>query len=211
MDFYKIYSWDNERVYIWADDDILFEKPYAAALGTPLCENAAQKVYIEKLDLKFAHRNPTITIVILTNLNEAASNESWAIRDFTLYLEKCPKGCDTCKSDDVSECESWLLFKWSWTSLREISAEGWEVDGAKTEGTYECAGITMLGGSNKFGKLAKVYRTYKMPGHFRIKIKFTFIKMDTWDNEIAYLEVDGVKLWERKFHYNIGYFVKLCG
>lgn len=45
----------------------------------------------------------------------------------------------------------------------------------------------MFGGADRFGKGALVSRRFKMPGHYRIKVKLTFIKMDSWDNEIAYI------------------------
>lgn len=51
-----------------------------------------------------------------------------------------------------------------------------------------------------------------MPGHYRIKVKLTFVKMDSWDNEHAYIEVDGKKIWDRTLHYNNdGYHHPICG
>lgn len=46
--------------------------------------------------MKFAHNNNSFTIVVLTSLNEAASNESFALRDFVLDVVRCPEKCDTC-------------------------------------------------------------------------------------------------------------------
>jgi len=79
----------------------------------------------------------------------------------------------------------------------ELSAEGWSVDGAKSEGTYECAGVVVFGGADRFGKAAAVSRKYIMPGHYRVKVKVTFLKIDSWDNEWGVIEIDGVEIWKK--------------
>lgn len=75
-----------------------------------------------------------------SNLNEAADNESWAIRDFELLLLKCPEKCDSCKSGDENECQSWVMYKWSWIKLTGLSSEGWTVEKGN-DAVSECGGI----------------------------------------------------------------------
>jgi hypothetical protein len=47
-----------------------------------------------KIDVK--HTGPTAIVLFTSNLNEAATNESWAIRDFQIFVEKCPDNCAAC-------------------------------------------------------------------------------------------------------------------
>lgn len=51
-----------------------------------------------------------------------------------------------------------------------------------------------------------------MPGHYRVKVKLTFLKIDSWDNHQAWVEIDGVRIWERTLNYNAdGYHTPICG
>jgi hypothetical protein len=47
--------------------------------------------------MKFAHNNNSVTFVFSTSLNEAAANESFAIRDFIVDVVRCPEKCHTCE------------------------------------------------------------------------------------------------------------------
>jgi hypothetical protein len=87
------------------------------------------------------------------------------------------------------------LFKWSWVK-DDVSSEGWKLRGGNDR-SYECAGVSMYGGFNNFGVGAAIERSFNLPPHYRIKIKLTFVKIDSWDNEWAYVELDGGRIWER--------------
>lgn len=69
----------------------------------------------------------------------------------------------------------------------------------------------MFGGSGVFGKGAAVNRKFDLPPHYRIKVKMSFLKSDSWDNERATLTVDGTEVWGQNFVLNQGYFNQLCG
>lgn len=60
-------------------------------------------------------------------------------------------------------------------------------------------GIKLLGGFNVFGKGATVSRVFEMEPHYRIKVKLTFAKIDSWDNEEGSISLDGEKIWARRF------------
>lgn len=72
-------------------------------------------------------------------------------------------------------------------------------------------GIPLFGGFNIFGKGTKVSKTLKLPPHYRLKFKFLFAKIDSWDSESAFLKVDNTQVWTRKFIHTEGYFSQLCG
>ena len=102
----------------------------------------------------------------------------------------------------------WDLISSFWTKDDVLGNEGWIVDVGKDAG-YSCAGIQMFGGFNNFGRGAKVTKKIDLPPHYRIKIKVTYFKIDSWDNHEGWIAVEGEKIWKRAFPYNEIY--KLCG
>lgn len=81
------------------------------------------------------------------------------------------------------------MYKWNWIKLNGLSAEGWTVEKGK-DATSECAGIEMLGGFGNFGVGAVVFKQFQMPPHYRVKVKLTFAKVDSWDNEEGFILID---------------------
>ena len=75
----------------------------------------------------------------------------------------------------------WDIVGTFWTKDDTLSNEGWTVDGGKDAG-YNCGGIQMFGGFGNFGKTAKVSKKFELPPHYRLKIKLTYFKIDSWDN-----------------------------
>lgn len=67
----------------------------------------------------------------------------------------------------------------------------------------------MFGGFNNFGKNAKLIKKLDLPPHYRIKIKLTYFKIDSWDGHEGWISVEGERIWKRAFGYNEVY--KLCG
>ena len=51
----------------------------------------------------------------------------------------------------------------------------------------------------------------KIKPHYRLKLKLLFAKIDSWDNEVATVKVDGTELWKRSFIYHEGYWGNICG
>jgi hypothetical protein len=45
--------------------------------------------------------------------------------------------------------------------------------------------VYVLGGYNTFGVGARIDNTLALPPHYKIKIKFNFWKIDSWDAETA--------------------------
>ena len=43
-------------------------------------------------------------MVVTTNLNEAANNESWGIRDFYLFYAACSSNCGKCTGPLPKDC-----------------------------------------------------------------------------------------------------------
>jgi hypothetical protein len=67
----------------------------------------------------------------------------------------------------------------------------------------------MYGGYNNFGKGAKISKKIDLPPHYRIKIKMTYFKLDSWDGHEGWVAVEGERIWKRAF--GVGETYKLCG
>lgn len=52
-------------------------------------------------------------------------------------------------------------------------------------------GVPVFGGYKNLGKGSVLKQTVDLPPHYRLKFKFTVLKIDSWDNEFATLKVDG--------------------
>ena len=102
----------------------------------------------------------------------------------------------------------WDLVATFWTKDDTLGNEGWLVAGGKDAG-FSCAGIQMFGGFNNFGKGARVSKKIDLPPHYRIKIKVTYFKLDSWDGQEGWITVEGEKIWKRTF--GVVEIYKLCG
>jgi hypothetical protein len=55
----------------------------------------------------------------------------------------------------------------------------------------------MFGGFNVFGTGAKIQKTFTgLPAHNTIIVRMQFWKIDSWDNEVGYLYLDGAVIWQ---------------
>ncbi len=85
---------------------------------------------------------------------------------------------------------------WTLLSLDDFqaSADGWSPSERTT-----CGGFgTILGGYGQFGSGVTATRTWTgLPDHSEAKVAFRYVKIDTWDNETAWLQVDGKQVWTK--------------
>jgi hypothetical protein len=58
-----------------------------------------------------------------------------------------------------------------------------------------CAGVVMYGGFNLFGAGALIRNQVQLKPHYKLKFKFLLFKIDSWDNEKAWLTVDNKEVW----------------
>ena len=81
----------------------------------------------------------------------------------------------------------------------EANSDGW----SKGDIT-SCDGTQILGGYDKLGKDNPVSRTfdlYWIP-HIEIRLNFTLVAIDSWDDELFRVELDGEPVWSKKCAYN---------
>jgi proprotein convertase subtilisin/kexin type 5 len=54
-----------------------------------------------------------------TTLNQEAADESWGIRDFFIFVEKCPAGCTICNEKTLKTCSGLKQIDSSWLQNKE--------------------------------------------------------------------------------------------
>jgi hypothetical protein len=58
---------------------------------------------VQSVETEVQHTGPAL-VRITSNLNEAADNESWGVRDFFIYVAKCADNCAACSGPQASDC-----------------------------------------------------------------------------------------------------------
>jgi hypothetical protein len=81
----------------------------------------------------------------------------------------------------------------------EASSDGW----SKTDIT-SCDGTQILGGYDKLGKDNPVSRTFDLLWipHAELRLNFVLVAIDSWDNELFWVEIDGEAAWSKKCAHN---------
>lgn len=51
--------------------------------------------------------------------------------------------------------------------------------------------LPIIGGFGKFGAKEELRKIIKLKPHYRLRITFLWVKIDSWDNEAAILYIDG--------------------
>lgn len=148
------------------------------------------------------HNSPTVTIVITSNLNQNAKDESWGLRDFILNIKGCPSPCTVCSAlaQTKEACSQWNLVDVSLdeTTNSTFNTTGWVVyqdrvpQPPNKSFTYLCAGVPVLGAYGNFGKGAATSRLVQgLPLHNAIRVKMQLWKLDSWDGESLIVAADG--------------------
>ncbi len=97
-----------------------------------------------------------------------------------------------------------------WTLLSqddfEGSAGGWSPNTITACGSYG----KILGGYNTFGTGNTATRTFAvLPAHTDIRVKLDFIRIDSWDGENGWLQIDGGQVWVKNGQHANG--APVCG
>jgi len=98
-----------------------------------------------------------------------------------------------------------------WTTLFSDDFETGVDSGWSYASTYTCGDwSTILGG---YGLLAggEVYNDIGLGGisHTEARVEIRYLKLDSWDGELAYVQVDGTDIWTANLYYNEG--EEMCG
>jgi hypothetical protein len=58
----------------------------------------------------------------------------------------------------------------------------------------KCDKVGLVGGYGAFGKGATALKQLNLPPHYKLKVNVQLWKIDSWDNEVMFVLVDGF-LW----------------
>jgi hypothetical protein len=132
----------------------------------------------------------SVLVKVATNINENARNEAWGIDNVRITTGKRSELSDTTLFEDTFEggCDGWTPCARS-----------------------SCGGFgKMLGGHGIAGSGYKTTKTYKLGGKYETAtIKFAYVKIGSWDNEEAWVKVNGKKVWKRNWIHHAG--TEQCG
>ena len=98
---------------------------------------------------------------------------------------------------------------WTVIDVQDFSstASGWSNSSRSSCGAYG----TILGGYGLFGN-GSVYRNYSLLGitHTEAHVALSYYPIDSWDGELAYVQMDGVTVWSAIPNFGSG-GVQQCG
>lgn len=135
------------------------------------------------VEVTFAHSLYTTTLEFSSNVNEHANNESWGIRDFYIYTDVIDSDIDSNKP---------VYSAFTTATINKADIAGWTINKPKSKNLITtCGKDQMFGGYNVFGVGSSAILNVDLNPHYEITIALNFFKLDSWDNEVFLLFVDG--------------------
>jgi hypothetical protein len=171
---------------------LVWAQEFGASEGSQMCgrENGNWNELVVPIEVELDTDQDFLTITVETNLNSAASDESWGLASVEIlpqlfgYFDKFS-----------ADSNDWLMGP-----------------DALAETTSVCGSLgSVLGGFQVAGKgvfFEKEYDLAAMP-HDMLKLDLDFIALDTWDGEAATLTVDGIEVWSWTGRTNAGGGVRI--
>ncbi|CAD8197977.1 unnamed protein product [Paramecium pentaurelia] len=215
LEFWKIDNWDNEQFYIYVDQNLIFSQIYGESntnsnlCGQPLGSSWSEEV--QQISVTKNHNYKTLFILMTSNL-QGIRDEWWGIRNFKLYYYPCPPGCQTCTSEDSAiDCLIWIV---QYQSLLDVLYGQFQMDGWMIlegfQNKTSCSILPLLGGFSKTGQKSKIIKSINLPVHCFVKIKFSFVFIDKWENEYAQFYIDDQLIWYYS-HKSVAEEITICG
>ncbi|CAD8193714.1 unnamed protein product [Paramecium pentaurelia] len=211
LEFWKIDSWDDEFVYFILDDYVQTATWYWNT-GDVICGNPDEVQNWREVKtnyvFEFSHQEPTLVVIITTNLDESPYTESWGFRNFKVEAQYCSPGCLLCNNDTPDECWYYLLVEMNW--FDNFNFDGWTLDNQEFLTKNSCANIWIIGGVNSITgskQLSKYYTS--LDAHYKIILQVQIWKFDIWNNNQFQIEIDGQVSGQAVF--NQEGVIQLCG
>ncbi|CAD8170515.1 unnamed protein product [Paramecium octaurelia] len=217
--FFVIDTWDaNEYCHLYVDENLVFKQLYDYSQGQAhICGQTGnhRQDSIQEIQTEFLHSGATAFIELTTTLDQIPFDESWGFRNFRLFLYLCPSGCLTCTYENSqAECQTWIITNSFYTDIQysSFSTSGWNVlNGDSTK--QQCSMIPSVCGYGVCGKDTQLTITFvQLPFHTRMKIKFKYLKIDSWElSDQAILYVNQNLRWKNSLSVFDQYLYGVCG
>ncbi|CAD8205527.1 unnamed protein product [Paramecium pentaurelia] len=211
FEFWKIDSWDQEYAYFFIDD-ITTTDYWNVGYSDVRCGNPDNvdlwrdnnKNYV----LEFFHQEPTLAVIITTNLDESPYTESWGLRMFKVEGVLCSPGCIMCQDDTPNECWEYELFEMNW--FDDFNFDGWNLDNQQFLGKSSCVNIWLIGGIGQITGSKQLSKQFtSLNPHYKVILQVQLWKFDIWNNNQFQIEIDGQLSAQGVF--NQFEFAQLCG
>ncbi|CAD8059213.1 unnamed protein product [Paramecium primaurelia] len=185
--FWKIDSWDNESVYLIAED-YKWSQDYIYYQGTQLCGSYSRywNEMSQLITFVINHNSESLVFIMTTNLDQYPDDESWGIRDFSIQILRCPQGCLYCQDNDYNNCYYWIGLSSLWHESIEV--DGWIKNNNNMQPTIDkCVSfdIIKLAPNDKLEKIIE-----NLNAHYKMQVQLQIWKIDSWNNEMFILEID---------------------
>eukprot|EP00492_Amphilonche_elongata_P001588 TRINITY_DN19_c0_g1_i5.p1 TRINITY_DN19_c0_g1~~TRINITY_DN19_c0_g1_i5.p1 ORF type:complete len:931 (+),score=175.89 TRINITY_DN19_c0_g1_i5:289-2793(+) len=181
MDYVKIDSWDDEMAWITINDETLWSDRFGMQTGPR--NTCGRNDYDDNkvtVDVEATIEGMTFTLAAHSDLEQTAWDESFGITNIQI-IPSCP-----------------VILQSQGTYVDDFS-QGWNVP-TSTCGSYG----TILGGYNVIAA-GEISKMYNLPyTGCSVRVQLDFIKIDTWNDETAYVTIDGEEVWRRTFAFNDG-------
>lgn len=168
-----------------------------------ICGGNGPQQSILDIDITFDHTNSNLNLVFGSTLAGDATQQSWGIRDIQVLTADIPN------LDDAGANDPNIYYK-AFQGNTFVDTDGWNVVQPYSQPVFgSCGNTRLLGGYNILGAGSALVKQISVPPHQDISMRFEFFKIDSWDNEVFFVYVDGTPVYNSSFAYNLGTFV--CG
>merc|ERR1712025_1512723 len=194
LDFIKIDSWDNEYAYVEVNGIVCWGKRMVGSNGKQTC---GQKGNEERIPVKCRgqSKNRQFTVRVYTTLNSGASDGSFGIDNAVLQqLTGATSG---------GGCGAFAPIRADFQKTSD--QQGWSCGKITNCGSFG----NICGGFNTKAKSHDIKKTFKNLPAGKYQISLDFIKIDSWDNEYGYVQVNGKTCWSKRMVASSG--KQTCG
>ncbi|CAD8135616.1 unnamed protein product [Paramecium octaurelia] len=222
LHFWKLSNWaNNETIYLHLDGNRIVQQAVSLLpSGSNICGGDD---YVLSLDEMISHNFESLQVIVTANIAlqgviqvvVVLMQGFWGIKNFRLFIQLCPAGCLLCQDTDSRfDCLKWTLYVSSLTEtmLEHFNYDGWNVQNGLEQYLSECQSLPMICGPYLCGIDSIIKYEQTLPPHFKLKIRFRFYYIDSWDSEHAYLYVNDELKLDSQFQFlsNLRNY-SLCG
>ena len=213
--FTRVDSWRDGEAQVWVDGQLAWRKTFAYMErgSTRACGTMGHSTNNEipaQVDAVVAHYGDSATIRITSSVTQSGwwwGEPWWGMNDFELSTQ-VPHPSPPAPPADPGVWTFVVRERWP-------GASGWVgvPDPILPSTITSCGHLgTMLGGYNVFGPGAYVEKTFSgLPPHSALRITLTFYRVDAWRDGVGLVLVDGMKAYQKSFHYLERGSISACG